>query len=158
MRTFAAYPAYVRTLAGIMVLLLVGAGCGEDDGGGGPCTLIGAESGITLQLHRVLTPHPGVRFRVKTCLDSACTDHVVRGRAAGRATDLGFGGQSLNDGSPRMVSVTITDESGRVVFDGRREVRAELSEPNGPDCDPHVWVAALRAVGTNHLVVIRRPE
>ncbi len=57
-----------------------------------------------------------------------------------------------------MASVTVKDASGRILFDGQSEVRPELVEPNGPECDPHVWVALLRAVGSDRLNVITLPE
>lgn len=145
----------MRTAAGVISALLLAPGCSGSEGAN--CILIGAESGIMAQLHPVLTPHPGERFTVTTCVDSTCSDHEVRGRAAGRAVDLGFGGDSLTDGSRRTVSVTIEDETGRVVFDGRRVVRPELFEPNGPECEPHAWTVNLRAVGTDRLRVLETP-
>jgi hypothetical protein len=63
------------------------------------------------------------------------------------------GGESLHNETPVEVAVKISDESGRLVFDDRATVTPTKKQPNGPDCEPTVWVGRVLATVGGDLVV-----
>jgi hypothetical protein len=115
------------------------------------CTLIGADSGVVVGFEDVSNAHPRQRLRIEACVNDACTTReTTRGKAPTLVT---VGGESLHNETPVEVAVKISDESGRLVFDDRATVTPTKKQPNGPDCEPTVWVGRVLATVGGDLAV-----
>jgi hypothetical protein len=89
---------------GCLVVLLVGCGVTADNTA---CTLIGADSGVVFEFPEVLAAHPGEPLLVEACVQSECESLKV-GRS-NRQHGLAVGQHSITDGSPVVVSLTVTN-------------------------------------------------
>ena len=57
------------------------------------------------------------------------------------------------------MTITHIDQATKVeqvVFDANTSVEVTLDEPNGPDCEPHVFAGAARATTDGRLEAINR--
>ncbi|MEU3606775.1 hypothetical protein AB0E83_15205 [Streptomyces sp. NPDC035033] len=120
---------------------LLTAGCQMSQGPN--CTLIGAESGVTV-LWRPADFPAGARHRL--CADGECRERGAPPAADPRAfLDVPLPEES----GPREVGVrfTVTDPAagGRVVHDRSARVTLRKVTPNGEACGPTAWQAAVRA-------------
>jgi hypothetical protein len=104
-----------------------------------PCTLIGCSSGIGVAL-----PGPGElprrAVRVTVCMNDRCTSTRLT-RTSGqlvRVEDPRLAGPG-----PVRVRVVLRDGRGRRVSRAERDVTLLRAAPNGPDCPPACWSAAL---------------
>ncbi|MFD8014007.1 hypothetical protein [Streptomyces sp. NPDC058955] len=120
--------------------LLTASGCRL--GPGRVCTLIGADSGVSVSWDPAAYPD-GARFRL-------CADEECRERESLR--EFPFGSLQVRlpeEDGPREVAVrlSVTDpaQGGRVVHDGAVRVALRKVTPNGEGCGPTVWQAAVRA-------------
>ncbi|MFJ5712680.1 hypothetical protein [Streptomyces sp. NPDC093105] len=111
-------------------------------GPGRVCTLIGADSGVSVTWDPAAYPE-GARFRL--CADEECGE-----RESSR--EFPFGSLQVRlpeEDGPREVAVrlSVTDPArgGRVVHDGSTRVTLRKVTPNGEGCGPTVWQAAVRA-------------
>lgn len=104
----------------------------------GNCTIMGADPGVMVTLSGSGWEAP---LTVQACVASACrslpavrdTKNAVFIRNAGVAS-----------GRPTDVVVTVYAQDGAVAVPATRtRVTPTKLQPNGPDCDPTVWIAAL---------------
>ena len=115
------------------------------------CTLIGAESGVFLRFSSVTSKYAREPLTIDACADTDC-EHLeaTKGRRVGA---IHVGKESVSDGSPVRVELTIRRSDGSEVFHGTTVVTPRNFQPNGPNCAPSVWTAAVEAEGTSRLVV-----
>ncbi|MFH9721822.1 hypothetical protein ACH4M4_02485 [Streptomyces sp. NPDC017254] len=126
-------------LAAVAALLLV-AGCQSPDRR--PCTLIGAESGVTVTWDPADFP-AGSSYRL-------CVDRVCRSQGARPSDDpLAFFTVELPEvtGEQRVtVRFQVGGPAGdRTVYDRTVPLTLRRHAPNGEGCDPVVWQAGVRA-------------
>jgi len=118
----------------LAVLVLACVACHEDR----MCSAIGAEPGVNFDLKEVLTKRP---LDVKVCVDSTC---VHRRASVGRGSSIFVEDQALN--APTMVPVTVVISrpgADRPVMEKSTNVQLSKVQPNGPDCPPLVYQAAV---------------
>ncbi|GAA3626195.1 hypothetical protein ACLIYM_19065 [Streptomyces fenghuangensis] len=139
----------MRRLA--LLPILLAAGCALP-GESRACTLIGAESGVRVVWEPAdfAADAAGGGATVRLCVRNDCTEREATARDP-------FGGLSVRleeDAGPATVPVrfTVTASGGRTLLDDRTEVALRRSTPNGEECPPVVWQAALRAVPGEGLV------
>ncbi|MFD3530795.1 hypothetical protein [Streptomyces sp. NPDC058664] len=113
------------------------------------CTKVGADSGVGVAYRPADFP-AGARLRL--CADEVCRDL----RATEPSAPFGLLDVVLPEavGEQRTaVRLTVTDPaSGRAVYDRTAQVTLRKFTPNGPNCEPTVWRAGLRADVRNGLV------
>jgi hypothetical protein len=133
----------MRALRSVILLLplalLLCAACGgageeEDPPAAVACTMIGCESGVTVQLSSL----PAVPFSVElTPAGGAATlKECVASDACG--TELFFSGVSADS-----VTIKVTSGAGESVTRARAEYAT--TRPNGPQCDPECRQARVAA-------------
>ncbi|MGY1454180.1 hypothetical protein [Streptomyces sp. SS8] len=142
----------MRRLA--LLPILLAAGCALP-GESRICTLVDAESGVQVAWEPAdfAADAAGGGATVRLCVRDDCTERKTTARNP-------FGGLSVrldDDAGPATVPVrfTVTAPGGRTLLDDRAEVTLERSAPNGEECPPVVWQAALRAVPGEGLVPYR---
>lgn len=117
------------------------------------CTLIGAETGITLHYRPsdYAAAGPGAMFRI--CTD---TTHCVQGAEDTTSLEgqLWVGLPDARGPDEVVVRLTVTSyiKEKKVLYDESARVRLSKSQPNGPGCSPTVWQASLRADPRDGLV------
>jgi hypothetical protein len=130
-----------RALLGTAVLGLVLLGCSP----GRDCTLIGAGDGVLVRVA------PGIISGSTPLSLSAC----INGRCATRSYDTGDPGLSVPRSVPRdanvQVSVRISAKS-RTVFTGSTTTHTYEDQPNGPGCEPSIWIVRVTAYPGNRLI------
>ncbi|MBN3929075.1 hypothetical protein IQ279_05375 [Streptomyces verrucosisporus] len=146
----------MRRLA--LLPILLAAGCAAP-GEGRICTLVGAESGVRVDWEPAdlaadaAGGRGGSGTTVRLCVRDDCTEREATARDP-------FGMLSVHlddDIGPATVPVrfTATAPDGHTLLDDRTEVTLRRSTPNGGECPPLVWQAALRAVPGEGLVPYR---
>jgi hypothetical protein len=111
------------------------------------CTAVGASSGVTFNVSQITAGLTG-RIQVRACVERSC---VTRLQSAARWSLLSVAPGIEGPGS-RSVHLTIRDVSGETVFDATTEVQLQTFQPNGPHCDPTVYVAAVSATTDGQLI------
>lgn len=53
---------------------------------------------------------------------------------------------------PATVQLTVRDRTGNLIFDSTARVQPHMYQPNGPNCEPTVYGAAVVATRTGRLV------
>ena len=111
------------------------------------CTHIGAYSGVSFDLSKVLAD-AARPLHGRACVPSSCRSITVKKPGSRIVT--------VNDPSlswlPVTVRLTMEDQAGNPIFDGTARVQPHLWQPNGPGCEPTVYVAGVIATRTGRLV------
>jgi hypothetical protein len=111
------------------------------------CTLIGAYSGVSFELSQVLED-AARPVHGRACVRSSCRSITVK--------KLGSRIVTVNDPAlswlPVTVRLTMEDQAGNPIFDGTARVQPHVWQPNGPGCEPTVYVAGVVATRTGRLV------
>lgn len=112
------------------------------------CNSAGATSGVTFDLRQILA-HQQDRVRVRACVEDTCVTHT--------ASPLRSGYVEVDDpaiSGPATVSasLTVTDLSGRPIFDATADAELQKIQPNGPDCPPTAYTALVTAAPDGQLV------
>ena len=116
---------------------------------GGDCTTIGAPSTITVDLTRAVAGLEGP-VRARLCVGDVCRS---RWRAdPAQLVWLDVDDPSIADEGPVDVSLVIESGTGEVVFESASSVALRKMQPNGPDCDPTTYAAALETTEAGDLV------
>ncbi len=134
------YRRALGAAAAVCAAASLAAGC--QAGPGRICTLIGADSGVSVSWDPAAYPE-GALFRL--CADDVCREHAS-------LREVPFGSLQVplpEEDGPREVAVrlAVTDpaQGGRVVHDGGTRVTLRKVTPNGEGCGPTVWQAGVRA-------------
>jgi hypothetical protein len=101
-------------------------------------TEIGCESGVFVQIEKSPPELRGAEV-LRLCVDGHCGEG--RGRVG-----LGSGiGMSVQDPSERevLVKVAFRDDSRQVLASASTRAQLVRTQPNGPDCEPTCFRAAL---------------
>ena len=101
------------------------------------CTLIGAEPGVALYLGDVLTDRPAT---VRVCVDARC---VTRQAKTGRWEVIFVPDATLTGPEEVNVHVTVARAGGVTQVNESATVQANRHKPNGPGCEPVVFVASV---------------
>lgn len=137
---------------GLLAVVALLSGCSDGGSAEQACTLIGSESGVSVEVSADLAPVRGLVLTV--CSDGECTDGrvglrpgtsvasegcdgtgpdaVCSAEVTPDGTQYGFVSTELTDG-PVQVSATYRQDGATVVLEAV-EVRARTTYPNGPDC------------------------
>lgn len=126
---------------GVVAACLLVSGCGL---GAKVCTQIGAYSGINFNYESVLAGTVARAATVEACIDGDCTARTIQNR---RDSLVFVEDDTLQDDTPVLVTLTVTTETGEVVFDDHTEVVPAKSQPNGAGCDPTAYQAQVTAAG-----------
>lgn len=137
-----------RTAAAALLTVCLLVGCTRR-----ACSDIGATSGVTFDLSQILANRAG-HVHVRACVEGSC---VTRLASADRWNYVPVNVPSIT--GPRSVSVqlTVTDFGGRSIFDSTGDVRLHMFQPNGPDCPPTAYAAAVAATPEGQLEQLPRP-
>jgi hypothetical protein len=132
----------MRRLA--LLPILPAAGCALP-GESRACTLVGAESGVRVgwRPSGFAAGANGDGATARLCVRDDCVERAVTARDPLGALSVRLD----DDAGPATVPVrfTVTAPGGRILFDDRTEATLKRSAPNGEECPPVVWQAALRA-------------
>ena len=108
-----------------------------------------------LQGIQMIPPHvphsKGRVFTITACLEDDCHTTRAGGRRDLQATHPVVGAD-LRSSDPVEVRMVVHDDQHHVVFRGHATVAPLEYRPNGPGCEPTVWVGAVRAHGRHILV------
>jgi hypothetical protein len=121
-------------------------GCGR------ACTDVGATSGVTFDLTRLLANESG-HVRVRACVERMCVHHVA---SSSRWNTFPVNDPALTSLKSVEVQMVVTDH-GRPMFDSTGQVQLHKLQPNGPDCPPTAFAAAVAATPDGRLVQQPRP-
>jgi hypothetical protein len=106
------------------------------------CTLIGRGSTISVDVTQILSDEPS-EVRVRVCVETTCNS--VR-RPDGRQLDVVFvDDPAIERVGPVHVTLLIETGEGKPIFDDEANVALDRRQPNGPDCPPTYYSAALVA-------------
>ncbi|WP_395360313.1 hypothetical protein ACHGLA_10650 [Streptomyces sp. YH02] len=124
--------------------VLLATGCQSQ--GGHACTLIGAESGVSVTWQPGDFP-AGAHYRL--CVDRVCEDEDRRD-AAFLSLDM----PEVTAEKQVTVRLLVTDPaaSGRTVYDRSAPFTLRRHAPNGEGCEPVVWSTGVRADPVRGLV------
>ena len=122
------------------------------------CTLVGMAPGVSFQVPVALLPNAAASYHLRACADDSCMDWDTHG---GEPTANGVALPSGDWPGTVTARLTITHidpatSVGQVVFDANTSVEVTLYEPNGPDCEPHVFAGSARATTDGRLEAINR--
>lgn len=123
------------TWAGALALVAVLTGCSAFTPTG--CRLVGAESGVTVTVAGA-PPQP---FTVEVCVADRCSSSP----SLQSTTDPVFvQNAGLVSSRPTVIVVTVRASDNTIVIPAQRAtVTPQKLQPNGPDCEPTVWVAEV---------------
>jgi hypothetical protein len=112
---------------------LAAGGCNES------CSAAGCESGVSVEFKRLERELPDAST-IKVCVERGCG--VTKG---GMGELTGSLAMSVQDPNEREVpvSVRVRDDSGRELAQASTRVDLVKFQPNGPDCEPTCYSAAL---------------
>ena len=154
-------------------VLLLATACGAIDAGGGTaCTLIGAATGVTVDVE-----HPdAVSATIEVCWDGSCATPALELYPSSRAGETTCTGTSPEDScssraeptggrngfaslpelpaKPVTATLRLLDQSGSSLVDRKIELTPEMVYPNGPDC-PAGGPQAGISVGADGSVIER---
>jgi hypothetical protein len=104
------------------------------------CTLAGATSGVTFHLDAILK---GARSPIQAtaCVEAKCVPVTI---SPGNGTLVVVNDPSLTSVRPVAATLTVF-AADRQIFNGSTSVQLHKLQPNGPDCDPTVYVASVTA-------------
>jgi hypothetical protein len=120
-------------MAGVVATGLATSGCDES------CSEVGCESAVSVQFDGLKRTLPDAAA-VRVCVEGGCG---VTKRGAGDLTDSLTA--SVQDPNEREVPVTVSvrDDSGRKLAQASTRVDLATHQPNGSDCEPTCYSAAL---------------
>lgn len=104
--------------------------------------MIGAFSGVRFDLQDWVAAHP-TATQIRACVENVC-------RQLDRPYLMGM---ELVGPVSVKVSLTIADKHNVVLFDARATVPLHKFQPNGPNCDPTVWQAAVAPTDAGRLEI-----
>ena len=125
-------------MAGAVVVAVVVATDGAQRGGGQPCTLIGASSGLRVDLRAYASAPAG--WTGEVCLAEQCRPLPLLGEPPVPAVSVDL---PLREGKAVELIVRTRDAAGALLAESAVRVRPRRYEPNGPGCDPRVAIAAI---------------
>ena len=126
----------------VVAALLLPTATSADSPRGRICTQIGCVSGITVKLPAP-TELPSRAARVTVCMDDRCRAvRVARSRDV--AQSVWIEDRSLSAPTRVRVRVVVRGAHGRTLSRAERDIALSRTQPNGPDCPPTCWSAALR--------------
>src|SRR4051812_4647361 len=120
------------------------------------CSLVGATSGVTFDLSQLLENQSG-KVHVRACVEQTCVKHVA---SSGRWNLVPVNDPALT--GPRsveahLVVTHIVTDNGRSTFDQTISLQLHKLQPNGPDCPPTAFAAAVALDSDGNLVQQPRP-
>ncbi|MBO1756761.1 hypothetical protein [Allobranchiibius sp. CTAmp26] len=132
-------------LGGAVALSLALASCGPDEAR--YCTAMGADPGVSVSY----TGFPnGTVLTAQVCVAAVCRSSQPLRLGSGTTAFVVTG--ELRTTAAQPIQVTVRDAAHRVVAQNDALiVRPERVQPNGPDCDPTVYDAAV-TVSPGHVV------
>jgi len=110
---------------------------------GQACTSVGRASTISINISRVVADQPD-DLRGRVCVNTTC--NAIRSRDHHHPDVVFVDDPSIENVGPVHVVLSIDTESGRPLFDDEADVALIRRQPNGPDCPPTFYSAALVAV------------
>jgi hypothetical protein len=150
MRTAARFGTLFAAAAAVMAIMVAVSGCGSSRHVPEACTLIGCNSGISVEV-RGLTKTMPRAWEVDVCVAAHCTKNGVResGKPRGRYVPkpyayVGGEGRRLHGLGPYPVSVTVRDRHRQILLYVARGVTMERFSPNGVVCGPTCFVRGLK--------------
>lgn len=121
--------------AGALVLVAALSGCVAFTPHG--CTAIGADSGVTVTLAGNGWAGP---LTIEVCVAEKCSSSPV---ITGTAEAVFVRNTALTSSKPTEVVITVRVQDGSLLAPATPStVRPTELQPNGPHCEPTVWVAA----------------
>ncbi|MER7170183.1 hypothetical protein [Streptomyces mesophilus] len=128
---------------------LVIAGCGFGPGSGGrPCTLIGGDSGVTVQFDAAdftgQVRDAGAPILLRLCADGFCKEGSITKRDGGAMARV-FAQLDENIGEATVPVRFTISSGGRELYDEQAEVKLRKSQPNGAGCSPTLYQGGLTA-------------
>jgi hypothetical protein len=145
-----------KVLATAALALTLATGCGVINPPA--CTLVGAASGVMFEIPAALVPDAAASYRLRACADESCMEWDTHG---GEPT---MNGVALPSGDwPGLVTARLTitridaaTNAEEIILDASTSVEVTLYEPNGPDCEPHVFMGSVRATADGRLEAVTR--
>ena len=133
MKTATALSWSCRAVLGGVLALVCLACSSEHD-----CSAVGAEPGVSFDLTGILTNRP---VDVRVCVESNCVRHRA---SLDRWSSISVEDQTLTGPTEVAVSVVVGRIGrGEPVLDQTVTVQLHAYQPNGPECPPLVYVAAV---------------
>jgi len=112
-----------------------------------------SDSGVTFDVSEVTADRTG-RVHVRACVEESC---VARIASATRWNQILVNDPAIIDPGSVSVHRIITEVGGRSIFDETSEVQLHILQPNGPDCPPTAYVAAVAAATDGQLAQLPSP-
>lgn len=126
----------LATCAGAVALVAALSGCSAFTPHG--CTVIGADPGVTVTLAGTGWMVP---LTVEVCAAESCSSTPA---VTSTADPLFVRHAGLTSGRPTDVVVTVRAQDDTILAPATRfRVSAHEFRPNGPGCEPTVWVASV---------------
>lgn len=124
----------VVAAAAAAALLL--AGCSKG------CTAVGCGSTVSLDPAGIGAEVGAEPLSVRWCVNGSCTDFD------GRPGEIVLNGPVPGEAETSVAQVSIlVERDGAVLIDDERTIALTRTMPNGPECDPVCWNAALTVSG-----------
>jgi hypothetical protein len=143
----------VRVLKGIAALGLLASlmcglsSCGQYSSARG-CTAVGCTTGAYVNLS-ALPLHPGPKSRVTVCVDQHCTTRSpASSPLVGAQADAPY-----HDERVVTVTISMTGPDGEVLAHSSVQAQLHRTQPNGADCGPTCYYAALQLTSSGKLEV-----
>lgn len=142
-----------RLLAVAASVMLILSGCSGDctARGGGP-------SGVSFNISKLPEYPYGLFWRA--CVKSDCETGIFQKEDSRVSPTSIFVEYEPESADERVfVSLQLRTKEREVVFDGNSVVAGfEVSQPNGPHCEPTVYLGIVEATGTSGLVQIHKAD
>lgn len=106
------------------------------------CSLIGATNGFSVTLD-VPAEIKARAATIQTCVADACQARAGSDFNTDKVISVDDG--NVPHGSHLSVVVKLLDGNGRRLAGGTADVVPQQYQPNGPGCDPLVWIAHVTA-------------
>ena len=123
----------VAAVALLVIGVVLAAGCGSQRAAERPCTLVGCDSALFVEL----SDKPAGTSTVELC-------------SAGRCVRLGGGTDAIelvlahrSHGGVVPLALTFRDDRNRMLAHVRRSAQLHRAQPNGPGCRPVCFQAAF---------------
>ena len=120
---------------------------------GKACNDVGATSGVTFDVSQITADRTG-HVHVRACVEGSC---VTRIASATRWNQVPVNDPLIAGPGSVSVHLTITEPNGRSIFDETTEIQLHILQPNGPDCPPTAYVAAVAATPDGQLAQLPKP-
>lgn len=120
---------------------------------GKACNDVGATSGVWFDVSQI-TANRTERVHVRACVGESC---VARIASATRWNQFPVNDPAITGPGSVSVQLTITEVGGRSIFDEASEIQLHILQPNGPDCPPTAYVAAVAVTTDGQLAQLPNP-